>query len=456
MSVFRTLKTRMRKEVLAASVAAFAALFTALPAVGQESMAPGWGFPVQEYRLKNGLRVILSEDDSLPLVTVAVGYGAGTVREKPGQEGLAYLLETLMFQGSENVGPLQHVGYIQKIGGELNATTTFGKSLFYQTLPSNQLALALWLESDRMRSVRITGASIEAQRSTLLEEHLRQMAAEPIIGSFSIFDTLLYPDLLYGRPLIGSGEQMGRLTDADVSAFHRAFYVPNNAVLCIVGSIQAAKAKDLVARYFESIPPGPDVPAPLAPRFEQEGEVAVFHPDLVAPTAGFHLGYRIHPLQQRDAYALKILEYILLKGKTARLRTRLIDKDRTAYHVSGGLEERGAARALKIFCLTNNVIMADRSHRAVMSEIERIRQGSVSEDDLEKAKRFFRTDYFRRLATRQERALMLIEASFSDRPLSSLPNELDSYLRVTARNLTALVIRHFVPRNKVFMRLGPR
>lgn len=447
----------MRKAALVSAAAfAFCFLFRTFPARGQEAAAAGWGFPVQEYRLKNGLRVILSEDDSLPLVTVAIAYRAGTVREQSGQEGLAYLMENLMFQGSENVGPLQHVSYIQKVGGELNATTTFDRSLFYQTLPSNQLALALWLESDRMRSTLITAASIERQRSTLLEEHLGRMAREPYLESFSIFDTLLYPDLLYGRPLIGAGEEMRRLTEAEVSAFHRTFYVPNNAVLCIVGNIQVAKTKDLVARYFESIPHGPDISSPPLPRFEQQGEVAVFHPDIPAPTAGFHLGYRFYPLQTGDAYSLRILEYILMKGQTSRLRTRLIEKDRTAYHLSGGLEERGAALGLKIFCLANNAVMVDRSHRAILSEIERIRQGSVSEDDLAKAKRFFRMDYFRRLATRQERALLLIEAAFSGRPLASLSDELDRYLRVTSRNLTTLVIRHFLPRNKVFLRLGPR
>jgi predicted Zn-dependent peptidase len=455
MSASRTLKTRTMRAALA-SVAALFALYGPPLAFGQEERFAYWDYPVQEYRLKNGLRVILSEDDSLPLVTVAIAYRAGTVRERQGQEGLAYLMETLMFQGSENVGPLQHVGYIQKVGGELNATTTFDKSLFYQTLPSNQLALALWLESDRMRSALISAAAVERQRSTLLEEHLSRLAGEPYLESFSIFDTLLYPDLQYGRPLIGNGEEMKRLTGADVSAFYRAFYVPNNAVLCIVGNIQAVRAKELVARYFETIPPGPDPPALPSPRFEQQGEVSVFHPDIPAPTAGFHLGYRIYPLQTGDVYALKILEYLLMKGKTSRLWSRLIDKDRTAYHLSGGLEERGAAMGLKIFCLTNNAVMADRSHRGILSEIDRIRSGSVSESDLEKAKRFFRADYARRLATRQDRALMLIEAAFSGRSLASLPEELSLHLRVNATRLSALVARHFVPRNKVFMRLGPR
>jgi zinc protease len=427
-----------------------------LPAPAQEDPAPGWSIPVQEYRLKNGLRVILSEDDSFPLVTVAIAYGAGTVRERPGQEGLAYLIENLMFQGSENVGPLQHVSYVQKVGGELNATTQFDKTLFYQTLPSNQLALALWLESDRMRSANVTPSSIERQRGALLEEHVGRLARDPYLESFSVFDALLFPDPRYGRSVIGNGAELALIANTEVSEFYQAFYVPNNAVLCIVGNIQPAKTRELVARYFESLSPGPGVPPTPPPQFEQEGEMAAAMPGVPIPNSGFHLGYRFYPLQSGDAYSLRILEYVLLRGKTARLRARLLDKDRTAYHLSGGLEERGRALGLKIFCLTNNAVMSDRSQRAILSEIEKVRSGQVSDDELAKAKRFFKMDYLRRLATGQDRAVVLIEAAFSDRPLDSLADELDRHLRVSSSSLANLVARYFLPANRAVLRLGPR
>lgn len=451
MSVIRDPKKRMKTAILL-PVAVSLFLAQAPTALGQE----GWSFPIHEYRLKNGLRVILSEDASFPLVTVVVAYGAGTVREREGQEGLAYLMENMMFQGSDNIAPLQHVSYIQKVGGELNATTTFDKALFYQTVPSNQLALALWLESDRMKSTVITQAAVDRQRNTLLEEHLGRLERDPYLESFSIFDMLLYPDFLYGHPLIGIGEEMKRLRAADVSAFRRAYYVPNNAVLCIVGNIQIPRTKELVAQYFESIPQGPQVPAIPLPRFEQQGEVTIFLPDIPVPTPGFHLGYRFYPLQTGDAYSLRVLEYILMKGKTSRLRSRLFERDRTAHHLSGGLEERGGARALKIFCLSTNAVLADRAQRAIMSEIERLRKNPVSEDDLTKAKRLFKMDYMRRLATGRERALVLVETAVSGRPLESLPDELDRHLRVSPTTLTTLVIRYFIPRNKVVLRLGPR
>ena len=131
-----------------------------------------------------------------------------------------------MFQGSENVAPLQHVGFVQKVGGELNATTAHDKALFYETLPSNQLALALWLESDRMKSLDITSAAVERTRSELIESHRGRLASDPFFASFAEFDRLLFPDELYGRPLIGTGLDMVKLTEADIAAFHRAYLRP--------------------------------------------------------------------------------------------------------------------------------------------------------------------------------------------------------------------------------------
>ena len=426
-------------------------------APGQVKPPGGLGFEFQDYRLRNGLRIILSEDDALPLVTVAVAYGAGTVREKPGQEGLAYLLENLMFRGSENVSSLQHVGFIQKVGGELNATTTLDKTLFYQTLPTNYLALALWLESDRMKSLAITPAAIDITRAQLLQGHQDRLARDPYLESYSRLDELLYPDFLYGHPLIGSGGEMRNLAEKDILEFHQTYYVPNNAVLCIVGNIEISKTKELISRYFETIPPGIDISSPPLPVFRQAGEVEQALPGILSASTGFHLGFRFYPLQTGDAYSLKILEYILLKGETSRLRSRLLRRDPPlANHLSGGLEERGGVLALKILCLNNNSVMAERARRAILSEIDKIRANPVSADELAKAKQLFKTGYLRRLSTRLGRALFLVDAAFSGKPLDTLNGELDKYMRVNPPTLQSLVTRHFVPQNKVVVELGQR
>jgi predicted Zn-dependent peptidase len=423
---------------------------------GQGPVRSALGFPVEDLRLRNGLRVILSVDSRLPLVTVAVGYGAGTIREKPGQEGLAYLLENLMFQGSENVGPLQHVGFVQKVGGEFNATTTVDKALFYETLPSNSLALALWLESDRMKSLAITAAAIERTRGEIVEGHRERLASDPYLTSFIEFDRLVFPDYPYGHPLIGSGEELMGLSEADVLAFHRAHYVPNNAVLAIVGDIDPARTKDLVARYFDSIPPGAAVSELPRPEFRRSSEAVVKFAAIPLPSAGFHLGFRFFPLQPGEINALRILVCLLFEGETARLKDRLLRRDRTAQHVSAVLDERPPVAALKIFSLNTNAILVDRAERAILSEIDKFRFNTVSQDELTRARRRYELSYLDRISTLRGKALFIIDGAFAGASLDSLGADLERTLRVEPPAILAFVSKYFTPQNMVVLELGPR
>lgn len=410
--------------------------------------------PVQYYRLRNGLRVILCTDPSLPIVSVVVAYGAGSVREKEGQAGLAYFLENMMFQGSENVGPLQHIGFIQKIGGELNAQTRFEKTVFYQTLPSNQLGLALWLESDRMRSLTLSPSSVEKVRQELLSDLESRKATDPYFFSWANFDALLFPDYLYGHAWLDA-DDIRTLSLEDVRDFYRTYYIPNNAILCITGNIQFTKARELVARYFDSVPPGPDVPSTRLPGFGQVSEVATG--DLIPPgkvSPGFMFGYRLYPLEGRDYYAAKILEYVLMKGKTSRLYNRLIRKDMSAFSLEGWLEERGRSSALKMIVINRGSDPSDRAKRSLVSEFEKLKTTPVSETELSRAKRLFKADFMRRLASRMERATILIDLVWLDRSPDSFPAEFERYMQVERQDLIDLANHCLVPQNRIVFSLG--
>ncbi len=439
---------------------ATALLLLAGPAAGrlvsQETFSSGWTFPVVTYRLNNGLKVVLSEDQTLPVVSVVVAYGAGPVREQNGQTGLAYFLENLMFQGSENVGPLQHLSFVQKVGGELNANTTPDKTLFYETVPSSQLPLALWLESDRMRSLLFSAGTLERVRSELLDTHQRRLAAEPYLESYDFFDGVLYPDFAYGHPLVGNGEDLKSLPPDAVRDFYERYYVPANAVLTVVGSFDAARARELVSRYFDSIPPGTAAPTPALPRFEQEREVVRTFKDALLPTPGFHLGYRLSPLQTGDRHALGILDYLLLRGQSSRLYVRIMKKELTAYYLTGGLEKRLGLEAFKISALNNNEVMADRCQKAVLSEFDRLKVSLVAEAELDKAKRLYKMDYLRRLSTTLDRALFLTEAAFATAPLPELATELEQYMKVSPQSIYSLAVRLFVPSNLVIVNVRNR
>ncbi len=423
---------------------------------GQGPVRSPLGFSVEEFRLRNGLRVILSVDRRLPLVTVAVGYGAGTIREKPGQEGLAYLLENLMFQGSENVGPLQHVSFVQKVGGQLNATTSIDKTLFYQTLPSSYLSLALWLESDRMKSLSITGAAIERTRTEIVQAHRNRLASDPYLASFTEFDRLIFPDRAYGHPLIGTGEGMEGLAEAEIVAFHRAHYIPNNAVLTIVGDVDPDRTKELVSRYFETIPAGDGLLPPAKPEFRKESDTVTGFATIPLSSAGFHMGFRFYPLQPGEIDVLRILVCLLFEGDTARLRNRLLRRDRTSQFVSAVLDERLSMAALKVFSLNTNEDMVNRSERAVLSELEKLRLSTVSQDELNWARRRYKLSYYDRVSTLSGRALFIIDAAFAGTALDSLGADLERALKVEPSALLAFVSRYFTPQNRVVLELGPR
>lgn len=406
-------------------------------------------FPLSRSKLKNGLEVVLSEDYSLPLVSVVVAYGAGSIHEAPGKTGLAYLLENIMFQGSTNIGPMQHIGYVNRIGGVPNANTTEDITYFYQTVPANQLALVLWLESDRMRSLEINPAKVEDAKRSLLDEIVQRRSAEPYLESSWAFDRLIYPDLAHSHPVLGEEEDIRRLSLEDVNSFYQTYYVPGNAVLFIVGNLDLARAKELVEKYFGGIPAGQDLPAYNPPKpGEKKGIIQSFREPL-APSPALHLGYRMAAPFSADFYPLTILDYILLKGKSSRLYRRIIRRENLSLSLSGGIEKRKDAAALKIFAVTNNEAMIDVCQKAIFSEIQKLRTSFVPDGELQKVKNLLKRDYLRRFSTAMDKALFLAEMHFSSISLENAAGEIDKYLKVTPADVIGVASRYLGPENSV-------
>lgn len=400
-------------------------------------------FPVSQYTLKNGLKVILSEDYSLPLVSVVVAFRVGSSHEKPGKSGLAYLLENLMFQGSENIGRMQHIGFIRRIGGVLNAATTQDRTLFYQIVPSNQLALVLWLESDRMKSLDFITSTIEDVKNSLTEEIRQRKASDPYLEASTFFDQHLFPDFATSHPVFGNEKDLREITVDDVKEFYSTYYGPNNAVLSISGNIDKKKTLETVRKFFESIPKSEEFdPAPPA-LFPDKKAVVKTYQDSLASLPAFFLGYPIASPSSADYYPLKIAEYILLRGKTSRLYKRLLKRDRTAYDLSGGIEQRKDLAAFKIFVISTNETMLERSQKAVFSEIRGLKTGLISEEEMKKAKNIFRLDYINQYATYMDRAIFLAEIYLTQNNIINISDQLDKYLSVTSSEIAGVMNKYF-------------
>src|ERR687884_410705 len=217
--------------------------------------------PIEQFTLKNGLRVVFNRDSSIPVVSVAVYYNTGSRNERMGRTGFAHLFEHMMFQGSENVPKAGHFQFISNAGGTMNGTTSSERTNYFETLPANQLPLALWLESDRMRSLKVTQENLDNQRDAVKEEKRLNYDNRPYSNAFLRLNELIYRNPRNAHSTIGSMEDLDSATIEDVREFFRIYYAPNNAVLAICGDFDPAEARALVEKYFASIPAQPVPPA---------------------------------------------------------------------------------------------------------------------------------------------------------------------------------------------------
>jgi len=401
-------------------------------------------FPFSVYNLKNGLTVILSKDNSLPLVSVACAYKVGSAYEKKGKTGMAYLLEYLMFMGSRNVGPMQHIRFIHRIGGEFNAVTSRDRTLFYQTVSSNQLPLVLWLESDRMNSLNLNYSNVEETKNLLIETLKNQNKEDPFRESLLVFDQLLYPDFSYNHPVIGSEEDLKSITLKDVRDFYNTYYKPNNAVLCITGNIHEENTLQLVRKYFSTIDPSKNIPP--APSFKgdliQEKYERISVNEAIS-TPGFRLGYRIGSPYSNDFYILSMIDYLLFSGESSRLYKRLVKRNKLALSMNGGIEKRRDLAAFKFFVLSNNEATKEIAKKALFSEINRLKSYLIPDRELIKIKNMYKSDYMENFYSPEKRALFLIRYYLSENDIRDLKRELNKYLRISSPEIVGIMNRYF-------------
>lgn len=404
-----------------------------------------YSFALSTIVLKNGLTVILAEDNSLPIVSVAVAYGVGSLHDKPGKTGLAYLMENMMFQGSRNIGQMQHISHLERIGGEFNAETRAGMTLFYQTVPSNQLALVLWLEADRMNSLTINESNVHDVKNSVIEEIQRLHEENPYRESSLYFDQILYSNPAYSHPAVGASiSDIRNITTKDVAEFYSEHYNPDNAVLSIAGNIDNNRTIQLVRRYFDSIPPGKGrstIKLETPQRTEVSEETLE---DTLASYPGFYLGYRLGSPLTDDFYSLSLIEYALFRGKSSRLYDRLLnEREKIAYQLQGGIEKRHDYAVMKIFVLANEEVMRERCRRAVFSEINRMCTNPLSDKELNRVKNLFKADYLSRFDTSVGKAIFLVENYFEKGSLDEIFDQLDKYMQIPSARLTGVMNRYF-------------
>jgi zinc protease len=406
--------------------------------------------------LDNGLRVILSEDLSTPIVHVSVTYHVGSKNERPGRTGFAHLFEHMMFKGSKNVEPEVHTSIIANVGGRSNAYTTEDETVFWQTLPSHYLPLALWMEADRMATLRVDEEPFRREREVVKEERRMRVDNQPYGRLTEILYAHAFTTHPYRHPTIGSMEDLEAASIEDVREFHRTFYVPENATLTIVGDIDRELTLKLVQQYFGRVPkaarPVPrDIPAEPPQARERRAVVEDAVP-LPAVVVAFHAP----PDGHRLAYPLHMASKILSDGQSARITQELVYNQRialTAFSRANITEHPNLFYAVAIVQPGQTPAAAER---ALLAEFERLVREPVTAAELQRAKNQFARDYILGRESVQDKALHLAHAAVIHDDITTADGEFDIFMDVTADEIQEAARTYFTERNRVVVHIVPR
>jgi zinc protease len=413
--------------------------------------------PFKDVKLKNGLRVILSEDHSAPTYSICVTYNVGSRNEKQGRTGFAHLFEHMMFQGSENVGKGEHFILVLNNGGNMNGTTNSDRTNYFQSMPINQLDLGLFLEADRMKSLVINQPNLDNQRNAVQEERRLGVDNQPYGKTFeTLFDTA-YDNFAYKHSTIGSMDDLNAATVEDVSAFFKMYYAPNNATLTLVGDFKTDEALAKIRKYFEVIPSQPAPPALDTTEPEQKAERRKTIEDNFARAMRLDIAYKIPQSNTPDWYALAVLGQILGSGQSSRLYQSLVKDKQMVVQVFASAQERRGPSLGSVIAILPPMGNTDPAavEKAIYAEIERLKTEPVADWELEKVRMQLRRQRAQSLRSTLFRSILLGQyAVFYDDP--SLINQLDAkYAAVTKEDIMRVAKKYLVDTNRTVITTVP-
>ena len=365
-----------------------AGLLLAQALAGAELRVPHLNFTDQ--RLESGLRVIIAPDHTAPVFAISVTYNVGSHSERPGRTGFAHLFEHMMFQGSKNVGKGEHMILIENNGGDMNGTTSEDRTNYFEMLPRNQLDLALFLESDRMRSLAVNQANLDNQRNAVQEERRLGIDNQPYGKAELEIDNLAYDNFAYKHSIIGSMADLNAATESDVQNFFRIYYAPNNAVLTLVGDLDPTEALEKVKKYFGDIPSQAAPPKPDLTEPEHYGERRETMMDPLARLPMILMAFHTPPGNTADSYALQVLASILSTGESSRLYQHLVKDKQLATSVDTQADARTGDSLFYVVAVPRPGVKVEDLENALNEEIAAVKKDGVTDAEMEKARAQFR------------------------------------------------------------------
>jgi zinc protease len=401
---------------------------------------------IHSFELRNGLRVFMVEDHQAPVASLNVWYHVGSKDEPPGRTGFAHLFEHLMFQGTTNVLPEQFSDYIVRAGGTDNAYTTEDATVFWETFPSNQLPVVLWLEADRMRNLQITDEVFKNEREVVKEER-RMKFDNPPYGTVveKLYQTAftIHP---YRHMTIGSMEDLDHASLADIRSFYDTYYVPNNAAVVIVGDIVPAEADALVRKYFDPLPRGAPIARhiPAEPAQQAERRLRLTSSvSLPAFVEGFHMPADATP----DTYPLRLAAKILSVGESSRIYRRLVYEKQVAVEAESSGNFTEDPNLFFIFAVMNNGNSPGNGLAEVQAELTRLQNQPVSAEELAKAQNLILRGLIESRESSQSRAEELGYDAVVLNDAELVNGEPARILTITAADIQRVAKKYFTPEN---------
>ncbi|MDE5418937.1 insulinase family protein [Labilibaculum sp. DW002] len=410
----------------------------------------------EEYDLDNGLHVILQQDHTTPNIVVSVMYHVGSKNESPELTGFAHFFEHLMFEGTKNIPRHQYDKYVSRAGGELNANTSTDRTYYYELLPSNQLALGMWLESERMMHAKVEAIGIKTQKDVVIQEKKQSIDNRPYGKIMPETMKRAYLEHPYRWVVIGDEEHIRNAKDEDFVNFYKEFYVPNNAVLTICGDFKTEEAKKLVNDYFAEIPRGTKEiyrPSIVEPVKTKEVRDTVF--DNIQLPAVIQ-AYHIPAIGTPDFYAVSMLGKLLTDGKSSRMNKTLVEEKQLALQMMAmpmPFEDPGLSLA---FGIPNMGVDPMDLEKAMDIEFSTVREELISDNEFQKLRNKIENELVSSNATIEMRASNLATAYTYYKDADRVNKELEKYFAVTKEDIRDVAQKYFVSKNRVVLYYMPK
>jgi zinc protease len=406
--------------------------------------------------LPNGLQVVFLEDHSTPIVHAEIWYHVGSKNEKKGRTGFAHLFEHMMFKGSKNVEPEGHPSWISSVGGQSNAFTTEDATVFWQTFPAQYLPLVLWLEADRMASLRIDEKVFQTEREVVKEERRMRVENQP----YGRLNEIIYDQAFmvhpYKHPTIGSMEDLQAASIEDVRDFFRTYYVPNNATLVLAGDFDTKEAQALVTQHLGRVPksdrPVPrDIPQEPPQTKERRVRLEESWP-LPAVVVAHHITFDGHP----DSYPLHIASKVLSDGQSSRIYRRLVYEKQLALAAFGGGNIIEHPNLFFAVAIVQPGKSPEETIKALIAELDRLKAEPISAAELQQAKNQFARDYILQRESNKDKAQTLGHAVVIHDDITTADGEFDIFMRMTAEDVQRVARTYFTPENRLVLTIMPK